>query len=324
MPNQTALDFWDISRRQAIATWRACNSILDTAFYDVGTLTTSEHAGLSAYASPEGSVLIVHPRSAARPIRVLTPAAFVDEQLQETGDPVATVAIAGVGSSALGTAALARNVADWLGAPVAGIVSGFGVADVVAEALGGWFVFGAKNALREMVARFLDASLLKDHVRDPESHDDMKAELRSLDTAQDRFLYGSPDSTTMLYLLLKLGRRLRLLVGHSKGNYSIENALEGWVSSRPSPAILEPFDLRIVTLGAVIWFPPECAKLHQFLGRIDYFGMLNSRIFVQRIAVPGVWHSLNSALPGHMSVADALEAVEALSVGVHDGTGVAR
>jgi len=52
--------------------------------------------------------------------------------------------------------------------------------------------------------------------------------------------------------------------------------------------------------------------------------MLNSRIFVQRIAVPGVWHSLNSALPGHMSVGDALEAVKVLSVGVHDGAGVAR
>jgi hypothetical protein len=316
MLNHTPVDLWDVSRRQVVATWRASNSILDTVFYDVGALTTPERAGLSAYVSAEGSVLVVHPRHVARPIRVLTPAAFVDEQLQETSEPVTTVAIAGVGSSALGTAALARNVADWLGAPVAGIVSGYGLADVVAEALGGWFVFGAKNALREMVARLLDASWLKDHVRDPESHEDMKAELRSLDTAQDRFLYGSPDSTTMLYLLLKLGGRLRLLVGHSKGNYSIENALEGWVSSWPSQAMAEPFNLRIVTLGAVIWFPSECVDLHQFLGRVDYFGMLNSRIFVQRIAVPGVWHSLNRALPGHMSVADALEAVKALPVGV--------
>jgi hypothetical protein len=37
--------------------------------------------------------------------------------------------------------------------------------------------------------------------------------------------------------------------------------------------------------------------------------MLNSRIFVQRIGVPGAWHTLNTAMPGHLSVRGALEAV---------------
>jgi hypothetical protein len=301
---------WEVSRRSHVAAWRVFNSCLDTVFYDVGALSLQERARLAAYARPEGSILIVYPADAGETIRALTPAAFVREQLAGGNDPVTTVVVAGVGSSAIGTAALARDVADYLGAPVAGIVSGFGLADVVSEALAGWFVFGARNALREMVARSLDASAFEDHVRDPETHSDLKAHVAPPDTPNERFLYGSPDSTTLLYLLTKLGGRLRLLLGHSKGNYSIENALEGW-SGQPNG------HLDIVTLGAVVWFPPEIANLQQFIGNIDYFGMLNSRIFVQRIGVPGAWHSLNTALPGHLSVREALDAASHLGAFQH-------
>lgn len=299
---ETTRPLWELSRRSHVAAWRTFNSSLDTVFYDVGALTSDERAGLLAYARPEGSILIVHPAAAGEDIRLLRPVDFVREQRSGTADPVTTVVIAGVGSSAVGTAALARDVADYLGTPVAGIVSGFGLADVVSEALGGWFVFGARNALREIVARFLDAFSLEDHVRDPDTHADLKAHVAPEDTPNERFLYGSPDSTTLLYLLSRLGGRLRLLLGHSKGNYSIENALEGWPGHPDA-------HLDIVTLGAVIWFPPEFANLQQFIGEIDYFGMLNSRIFVQRIGVPGAWHSLNTAMPGHLSVRSALDVV---------------
>ena len=63
--------------------------------------------------------------------------------LEAEGDEVAGVAIAGVGSSVLGTAALARNVADAVGGEIVGLVSGYGVSDLLSEALGGWFFFGA-------------------------------------------------------------------------------------------------------------------------------------------------------------------------------------
>jgi hypothetical protein len=132
------------------------------------------------------------PGSAGQEIRALTPEAFVREQQERTSDTVATVVVAGVGSSAVGTAALARGVADYLGTPVAGIVSGLGLADVVSEALGGWVVFGARNALREVVARFLDAFALKDHVRDPETHRELKADVAPPETPNERFLYGEP------------------------------------------------------------------------------------------------------------------------------------
>jgi hypothetical protein len=50
--------------------------------------------------------------------------------------------ITGVGSSALGSAALAWDISVALQKPVLAIVAGYGVADVFLQALGGWFAFG--------------------------------------------------------------------------------------------------------------------------------------------------------------------------------------
>jgi hypothetical protein len=297
---------WETLRRASLHPWRAINGTLDAIFYDIGALSSEERAGLSAFAGPEGSVLVVHPASRRRAIRSLSPWDFVGEQSAGDGEPVDAVAVAGVGSSALGTAALARNVADHLDRPVAAVVAGLGLSDVLAEAWGGWFVLGAANRLRDYLARAFDALELEDHVRDPTSHEAVSDELRVAAIERERFIYGSPDSTALLYLLLKLGPRLRLLVGHSKGNYSIANALEGWLSARRRAGAPAPRDLCVVTLGAVIRFPEELSDVHQFLGQADYFGWLNSRHLVDHVDVPGAWHSLNSLLPGHLSVDEAL------------------
>ncbi|GAB4275289.1 MAG: hypothetical protein Kow0092_30870 [Deferrisomatales bacterium] len=296
----------DAARRSWIAPWRVWNTALDHVYYDVGALSAEERLDLAAYARPEGAVLVVLPGGRGRRIRTLLPWEFVREQERRAGEAVDAVVVAGVGSSAVGTAALARNVADALGRPVAGIVSGMGVADVWSEALGGWFVLGAANAVRDAWARLLDAVDFQDHVRDPTSHREAAERFEALEGPASGFLFGSPDSTALLYLLLRLGERIRLVVGHSKGNYSIENALEGWVSASDRADTPLPAALCIVTLGAVVRFPPEFPRVHQFLGELDAFGLLNSRPGVDRITVPGAWHTLNPALPGHLSVAQAL------------------
>jgi hypothetical protein len=50
---------------------------------------------------------------------------------------------------------------------------------------------------------------------------------------------------------------------------------------------------------------------YQFLGTLDLLGLMNSRSIGGDIArktpVPGVWHSLNTKLPGHMDVKKLLE-----------------
>lgn len=216
---------------------------------------------------------------------------------------------AGVGSSAVGTAALARNVADHLQRPVAGVVSGLGLADVMTEAVGGWFVLGAHNTVRDLLARLFDAYELKDHVRDPASHLDMMAHFDSLGIDRNRFIYGSPDSSALLYPVSKLGRRITLLVGHSKGNYSIDNALRGWLAAGKATSVPVPSDLCIVTLGAVIRFPSEFTRVYQFIGQVDFFGMMNSRVALEHVRVPGAWHSLNTMVPGPLAVSEALRAV---------------
>jgi hypothetical protein len=307
MQTLTAPGLPRIPRRAAISSWRAWNSLLDTVFYDVGALSAQERARLSAYAIPEGSILIVHPRKRNVRIRMLMPREFVREQESETGEAVDAVIVAGVGSSAIGTAALARNVADYLNRPAAGVVSGYGMSDVITEGLGGWFVLGATNTLRDALARLFDAWDLKDHVRDQESHQEMTAHFATAGIDRERFIYGSPDSTTLLYLLSRLGGKVSLLLGHSKGNYSIENALEGWLSARGRAETSAPSHLTVVTLGAVVWFRSVLSNVHQFIGGIDLFGMMNSRPGVARVWVPGAGHSLNPALPDHLSVVQALQ-----------------
>jgi len=295
-------------REAYLSSWRTLNSTLDAIFYDINSLSPQERDVLSAQNSPEGSVLVVYPCSSDLPIRSLSPLKFVEEQTETAVDAVDAVVVAGVGSSAIGTAALARNVAEYLKRPVAGIISGFGMSDLITEALGGWFILEARNTLRDSYARLFDVWNLKDHVRDPESHNDMKDHFDSVGIDTNRFIYGSPDSTALLYLLSKLGNKIKLLVGHSKGNYSIENALEGWITADKKTPV--PSDLCIITLGAVVRFPSEFSNnVHQFIGQTDFFGMMNSQFTPERVYVPGAGHSLNTLSPGHLSVKDALNSV---------------
>lgn len=148
---------------------------------------------------------------------------------------------------------------------------------------------------------------VEDKVRSQKTHDKIKAHLESEGVDPDSFIYGCPDSTALLYILSKLGSKIKLLIGHSKGNLSIENALEGLhqlAETSGKPVLCNP---KVVTLGAVTYFCPDVKKpVHQFLGEIDAIGRLNSRPEVQRTWVPRAGHSLNQILPWHMPVADLL------------------
>ena len=124
------------------------NAFFDALFYDVGKLTSEEKDGLSPLVDREGSIINVPPGGTARKIEHYSSAtAFLHEQKQN----VRAVVIAGVGSSVLGTAALARNVANAYQIDVAGIVSGYGASDLVAEAMGGWFFYGVTDAIQHEI-----------------------------------------------------------------------------------------------------------------------------------------------------------------------------
>lgn len=308
-------NIWNIhhtSKDTLIRSGRLLNTSLDKVFYNVDSLTTTERDGLLAYTNPEGSILIVSPVKDNQEIIKQTPFEFIDSQGKSGDEPVDVVVVAGVGSSALGTAALARSVADCMGCRVAGIISGYGLADLVSEAMGGWFVLGYKNRIRDAWAKWFEALEMKDHVWDDTSYASLIKEKKFTDFPMKRYIYGSPDATSLILLLFHLRDKVKVLIGHSKGNYVIENALQGIVSLCQVKRQKIPRDLQIITLGAVIRFPEHFGNVTQCIGQLDFFGMMNSRSHLNSHILQGAWHSLNTQYPGNMEIAKALKIAGAI------------
>lgn len=299
--------FRKIQRESIIGYIRSLNTSLDTLFYDVGSLTSEEKRGLSVLTNPEGSILIVSPSKQSEEITNHSPLEFISSQKLKKTPAIDTLVVAGVGSSALGTAALARDVADYIGRPVAGIVSGYGMADIMSEAMGGWFVLGLKNSIRDSAAKMLHSLKMNDHVWDDKSYHSLILEDSATDFNMDRYVYGSPDAAALLLILYHMRDQITLLLGHSKGNYIIENSLEGLISYCSQKQVTPRNDIHIVTLGAVVHFPKQFTRVSQFIGSADYFGMMNSRTRLNPQQVAGAGHTLNSSLPGHMNIEQVLD-----------------
>lgn len=273
------------------------NEFFDLLFYDTDALTEVERASLSPLTQREGSIVVVGPGDSGQAID-----SFVDfEQFTRSRHAsIQAVALAGVGSSVLGTAALARNVADAFDMPVAGIVSGYGVSDLMLEAMGGWFFYGAIDVYRHELRDMLDQW---DDVRKSFA----KSMLLSKPVKQDQIRPPRiTDVRTLLAMLSTPDSKIRLLVGHSKGSLLADFALERFNSDLKGKGHRYHDLLNIVSLGAVAAFPPEFQRLHQFIGEIDWFGGLNSRMDVPHISVPGAWHHLNTQFPYHLPVVSLL------------------
>lgn len=307
MESKNDKTLWQIQRNALIQFGRSVNTSLDRVFYDITALTSEEKEQLSALKNAEGSILVVYPQNSGREIENFTPLEFITDQKKKGAKKIDTITVAGVGSSAMGTAALARNVADTLNRPVAGIVSGLGMADIISEAMSGWFIFGMKNIFRDSIAKFFDALELKDHVWEESSYRSLVKDEKMADFEFSPLMFGSPDATALLLVLYHLRKQITLLVGHSKGNYIIENALEGLIELCELKKQKLPDQLKIVTLSAVVRFPDEFKpNASQYIGTIDLFGFMNSRLNLNPVKIEGAWHSLNRALPGHIPVEKAI------------------
>src|SRR6201987_1133718 len=147
----------------AVRSCRLFNTALDFIFYDVPTLRAalaekdapmqargekppSRIIDFDALSDPEGSLLLIDTTTAPYVHKYQSVKKFLESPYQETRD-VDIATITGVGSSALGSAALAWDVSVALEKPVLAIVPGYGVADVVLQGLGGWFAFGLHDFL---------------------------------------------------------------------------------------------------------------------------------------------------------------------------------
>ncbi|MET0137591.1 MAG: hypothetical protein ABW192_04325 [Sphingobium sp.] len=282
-------------RAWALSSLQQRNAALDALFYDVKSITEQEVRDLAFWLAREGAVIHVPP-SGGPPLTVHTDHRVF---LAEHGPTVGAVAIAGVGSSALGSAAFARNVADAIGRPEAAVVSGYGLADVVTEAMGGWFWFGGLNSARHLFER-LD-SFTKLFTKSEATSTSIEAGLVRM----------SKDTETLIALLLDPRLDADLLIGHSKGNLVVSEAL--YAIEERHPAHLQRLtDKQIVTVSAKVGMPPSFHRILDIMGEQDGFGAMNSRSDIPTdYEVPHAWHSTNPTFLGDwgLDVTKALQTV---------------
>ncbi len=248
--------------------------------------------------SPEGAILVVDShrppfvsqygdvkRFLAEGLKF--PDAAAAAALSVAPEDVEAIAVTGVGSSALGSAAFAWNVSEALGKPVAAIVPGFGLADLVPQALVGWFGFGMLDLLRRTTQATLTAV----------APDLAKIGRRLCLTAlPEPFPSGTPDSD-ILHAILKAAPQIKQLYGHSKGAFCLRNAIRNLPPERY-------VDLHVTTFGCVV-AEETPADYNQILGIIDGLGQLNSWGALPELWI-NAWHSTNTLLPMTMHVGELL------------------
>jgi hypothetical protein len=303
---------------------KARNAMLDAVFYDVSSLTFDEWVSLNPAADRKGKVIVVSPTGSRKSPSIRHYGSVEEFAHSKDWNCVFAVVVTGVGGSVVGTAALARNVADACkdlgGGDVAGVVSGYGVADVMQEALGGWYFYGKLNQYRydfENAMNDLGAVISEYFAK---GIDVRKQLSRYFGTPLGDYVPLGPDVHALHEILSRRYQHqntsIRLLVGHSKGNLLISDVLD---HLRDELSYVDDDDkafhnLAVVTLGAVVDISTDIIpeeNQYQFLGTWDALGYLNSRAkqgdLAPRTRLPGKWHSLNRHFLGHMDVFDILQ-----------------
>lgn len=172
------------------------------------------------------------------------------EQMVIDGD-VQIVTIAGVGSSVVGTAAFAKHVAKIKNQPVAGIVVGYGDGTVYTEGTQGYFIGRPSNIAG---------------------------------------VYYEEPASQKLVDLYAAGARPSMLIGHSKGNMDVANALfkmyneghQSWYSG-----------VTVKTFGCGVYVPAGVGSFRQYIGTLDTLGYTNTVNWGSMTYVYGRYHTLN-------------------------------
>lgn len=266
-------------RALALRPVRTRNTTLDAMYYNIDILTRSEGDRLAENVAREGAVLWVPPSGGGETIIFPDATTFLGEGVGEIG----ALAMSGVGSSAVGSAAFARDVANALGKPVIAVVSGYGFADVAAEAVGGFFLFGALNGIRHIFEP-LDA-VSKAFAATEHSVEELSGVA---------WVRASGDTRRLVELLMAKDLSIPLLIGHSKGNLVISEALYAiqGIDKQRTDELAET--TRIVTISAKIAMPSNYRRVLDIMGQWDSFGALNSRLDLRTdVLVPGAGHSTN-------------------------------
>jgi hypothetical protein len=265
-------------RNYAKAGW---NAWADCYFYNVEQEDIDLVADVEGC---EGSVFFIPaPESSDKPEWFWNAHQFLVNKCSER---VGAIAVPGVGSTALGAVALARDVAQGTNLPVAAVVSGHGIMDSMFEGWGGadWLTWDNRidfwlSELKQMGFSFTWPGLTS-----------------WLETRDD--IAAGADVLTVKTLLRKQKHidtpslpHLKWIVGHSKGNLVIASALDDLVTDRD---LMRKADVRVVLFGAVVTVPEIRGwRVRQYIGQLDVLGEMNSRHSVQHTTVPFASHHLN-------------------------------
>jgi hypothetical protein len=297
----------------AVQSCRLFNTALDFIFYDVPTLRAalaekdapkqavkeegpSQLFDFDALSDPEGSLLLIDATSAPYVQKYKSVKQFLQSPRRETRD-VDIATITGVGSSALGSAALAWDISVALARPVLAIVPGYGMADMVLQAMGGWFAFGLHDFLSSKT--LIQAGLAAAAPSTARIGRALAASIPQEPTARGGapiFRYGSGSSDVLHALFVHRESSFRLLVGHSKGALQINNAIQSLPVERTR-------GLRVVTMGCPVAENVAGVHYYQYLGLFDALGQLNAWGHWPDFWRP-TWHSTNPALPPAMAAGE--------------------
>ncbi|UJW74314.1 cell envelope biogenesis protein OmpA [Rhizobium sp. SL42] len=281
------------ARNAALEPWRMRNTGLDALFYDVKSLSAEETFYISDALASEGLIMIVPPADQG----MLTICDSVEEYRLRGGRNVHALAVAGIGGSAIGAAAFARNVANAIDAPVAAVVSGYGLGDIVNEAIGGAFFFGWLGHVRS------NLEVIDDLVGRPKLGAYGK---RDADTESVRST--GLDTDTVATLLADPEFSFSLLAGHSRGNRVLADALQSMTETAPARLETLANKARIVTFGGRIKMPEIFTDVVDVVGELDWFGEINSRPKIKTdIRVPLCGHSTNTDIAGALQVTKVLK-----------------
>jgi hypothetical protein len=253
---------------------------------------------LSAVTDPEGVILVVDAQHAPFIERYADVRKFLKNGLEFAGvgeggpsapapSKVRTVSVTGVGSSALGSAAFAWNVSEALGEPVAAIVPGYGLADIIPQALSGFYGYGLTDYIRELGENTLALMAPQMAAIGRRLSRSIPEPAATVAGEGPAFRRGSPEAD-ILHAILEHAPQITRLYGHSKGALCIGDAISGLDPDRAKA-------LEVTTFSAVIQ-EQGAAHFEQILGRIDSLGQLNSWGNLPERWIEA-WHSTNTMLP---------------------------
>ena len=217
--------------------------VSDSTYYATGLLTSTEKRAVTGKAI--GTVIVMSPTNNKYYI------GSTAESMVKSGQ-VKIVCIPGVGSSSIGAAAMAKQIAKDQNQMVAAITVGLGDTTTYTEGVQGYFIGRTSNVARTYYYETASAKLIS---------------------------------------LYKAGARPTMLVGHSKGNMDIANALFGLYNTGYKSLYN---GVKFYTFGCGVNVPSG-VTLKQYIGTADSLGYINTVSWKNMTYVYGKYHTLNPA-----------------------------